>query len=637
MSKKFFSVFFCILFVSFLFVGCTDLINTKTQADIKINLDLSKIKFARNDSVVQGEQSATVSQEMMIKVSLYDVQNYNPETSSENLILITSSQSKIQEEKATIQLQNIPVGINAIIFAEICSSIDDYSSAIYDGNSEVFTVKQNNNKVKLVLKKVDVEIAPDGDDGSSGDGSDGDESDDGDDDYSGDGSGSSDGDDTTGDDNNNIIVEYFILYQKIGDEEYSKVENAVQLDSEYTKVVLPDVSNSNSLWTYYVKPANDNRFSESGNYKISVDLYANETTVVEVVGARADYFFTIDNSWKTYTFETGFIKGPTDHGISIALGLSAETHIRNLKVEKIADTSTLPTLSFYVTDYAIKNYLNKENIADQIIEVTKTSDEEGYLIKVNTPMSHNDSAGSVVQDVTLELRSYTDKSDTGLNMASFNMTSSDTTTNPLLISLEGSTISSSTYSTRWNTPSAISSIGEAEKVFFPSYEKDEECFIDGVFSGGTQDPTTVTISNFEIKKATDDEISAAGKSYVIKFDNTFHKCELGVSQIFTIPEDPVNFDVLFANSPDWGEDNTFTDGNSFDWTDCIRFFVLENENEILKSNIITHDRGTDSNGDYFSQLEAGTNAEISVSIKLTNECKVVIEEVDNTTTGSGGE
>ena len=61
MSKKI-CLFFSVLFVAiFCFVGCSNFINLKTQTDIKIDLDLSKIiKSTRNDD------SSTITQEFIL-------------------------------------------------------------------------------------------------------------------------------------------------------------------------------------------------------------------------------------------------------------------------------------------------------------------------------------------------------------------------------------------------------------------------------------------------------------------------------------------------------------------------------------------------------------------------------------------
>ena len=232
-----------------------------------------------------------------------------------------------------------------------------------------------------------------------------------------------------------------------------------------TKVTVENLDNSDSVWTYFVKPQNNNKFTDEGNYQVSVELKtkSDATTVVGIAAARADYFFTVNDTWQTYTFETGYIKNPENQQFSIGLGLSSSTYIRNLKIEQIEDNKTLPTLSFNVTDYAIKKYLEKTDGSNQIIDVTKTQDNNGYSITVNTPMSHSEAiTDEPIQDVTLQLRDYT--ASKGMNFASFNMTSTDETENPLKTALEGSTTNSSKYSEK----STVVILSNAKKSWFLS-------------------------------------------------------------------------------------------------------------------------------------------------------------------------
>ena len=165
MSKKI-CLFFSVLFVAiFCFVGCSNFINLKTQTDIKIDLDLSKIiKSTRNDD------SSTITQEFVLKVSLYNANNFNEETQDkQNILLITENQVQINNGIASIRFDNVTVGMNVVIFAdlyELFYSDDELTETlnlIYSGGSSVFTVKQDFNKVNVVLKKVqnDEEIGDD--------------------------------------------------------------------------------------------------------------------------------------------------------------------------------------------------------------------------------------------------------------------------------------------------------------------------------------------------------------------------------------------------------------------------------------------------------------------------------------------
>ena len=69
MSKKVFNIL-CFALV-LCFIGCTELINPKTETDINLNIDLSKIiKSTRNTGETQS--SASIDENQTIKVAIYD-------------------------------------------------------------------------------------------------------------------------------------------------------------------------------------------------------------------------------------------------------------------------------------------------------------------------------------------------------------------------------------------------------------------------------------------------------------------------------------------------------------------------------------------------------------------------------------
>ena len=116
MSKKVFNVFSILCFALVLcFIGCTELINPKTVTDINLNIDLSKIiKSTRNTEEIQS--SVSIGENPTIKVAIYDAKKYNATTNStDNLDLITEAQAKIVNNEAKVKLNNIPVGIDAIV------------------------------------------------------------------------------------------------------------------------------------------------------------------------------------------------------------------------------------------------------------------------------------------------------------------------------------------------------------------------------------------------------------------------------------------------------------------------------------------------------------------------------------------
>lgn len=162
MSKKVFNVFSILCFALVLcFIGCTELINPKTETDINLNIDLSKIiKSTRNTEEIQS--SVSIGENPTIKVAIYDAKKYNATTNStDNLDLITEAQAKIANNEAKVKLNNIPVGIDAIVFAELSFSNGNSTEVMYAGNSEVFRVKPTDNKISLVLIKVEVDIEVD--------------------------------------------------------------------------------------------------------------------------------------------------------------------------------------------------------------------------------------------------------------------------------------------------------------------------------------------------------------------------------------------------------------------------------------------------------------------------------------------
>ena len=165
MSKKI-CLFFTVLFLTiFCFIGCSDLINIKTHTDIKFDLDLSKIiKSTRNNEELLEDDSTKLTQEFELKVSLYNANNFNVETQDvQNLLLITENRVKINNGIANVKFENISIGLNVIIFADLYEvsnsgvELKEDLKLIYSGGSSVFTIKQDFNKVNVVLKKVQME------------------------------------------------------------------------------------------------------------------------------------------------------------------------------------------------------------------------------------------------------------------------------------------------------------------------------------------------------------------------------------------------------------------------------------------------------------------------------------------------
>ena len=114
MSKKVFNVFSILCFALVLcFIGCTELINPKTETDINLNIDLSKIiKSTRNTGETQS--SASLDENPTIKVAIYDAKKYNATTNStDNLDLITEAQAKIVNNEAKVKLNILELRLDS--------------------------------------------------------------------------------------------------------------------------------------------------------------------------------------------------------------------------------------------------------------------------------------------------------------------------------------------------------------------------------------------------------------------------------------------------------------------------------------------------------------------------------------------
>ncbi len=600
MSKKVFNVFSILCFALVLcFMGCTELINPKTETDINLNIDLSKIiKSTRNTGETQS--SASIGENPTIKVAIYDAKKYNATTNStDTLDLITEAQAKIVDKEAKVKLNNITVGIDAIVFAELSFTDENPTEVMYAGNSEVFKVKASDNKIRLVLKKVGV-------------------------------------DDEVKPDDSNTPYENYTLYKKTenGEEEISNDNEATISTSSTmeTKVTVTSPQMSDSVWTYFVKPNNNTRFTESANYKVSVELKADKTTVVGIAAARADYFFTVNSDWTPCEFETGYVKGSTDHDFTIGLGLSSEIEIRNLKIEKLETTDTTePSLVFDISRHAIETYLEKTDKATKIIDVSKLEGNAGYNITINTPMCHStDTVDSYIQDVKLHLRSYA-TNNTGANNVSFNITNNGS--NDFETSVMADTANEK--STAWNNNATIISEnnGGNFSVDFPNYKANDELIVDLITSSTLiNNSTSFTLSDFKVGNAEYSPFS--DKIFAIQVDDNWTKIEVGAAFSKEIgAHNSINFDVLMFNKDAWFDEN-----NSLDETTALKEatrFVLDGDDiaSDLAEKFIYSTLSNES-GNPIYNLKNDFDEDKTVQIKLNENYEVVIEEI---TSNSGGE
>ncbi|MBO5100791.1 MAG: hypothetical protein J6B63_05755, partial [Treponema sp.] len=427
----------------------------------------------------------------------------------------------------------------------------------------------------------------------------------------------------------------FTLFQKNSDgTELSNVTGAIisSLSEGITKVIVTNPQSSDSVWTYFVKPNNNTRFTESANYKVSVELKADKTTVVGIAAARADYFFTVNSDWTPCEFETGYVKGSTDHDFTIGLGLSSEIEIRNLKIEKLETTDTIePSLVFDISKDAINSYLeNNNNRPGKIIEVSKETKFEnnlGYTITINAPLSYKEATGATVQDVKLHLRSY--GKETGANRVSFRV--DNLGDNTFYTSVMADTANEK--STAWNNgtnPIDPGKFGSYE-IDFPNYVANDELIVDVITSSNEAiaGPIQLHISAFAVTKDFSyDDPPFANKFFAIQIDETWEKIENGApfpKEVTIKATDCINFDV--------GLFNGFSDeqGTPSDFVDVTRFLYTGNTNITDK---ITYKEEYDDSGNPKFKITNNSNEEKTVKISLNENYEVVIEE--STSTSGGG-
>lgn len=585
MSKKFSFIFSLLVFaILFSFIGCTDLLAPKAQTDINLNIDLSKIiKSSRNDGSSQGASS--LGDNPTIKVAIYDAKDYDKATNStENLTLITQAQASVGGDGiARVKLSDIPVGIDAIVFAELSFTDENSTEVMYAGNSKVFKVKASDNKISLVLMKVgNSEIYPD---------------------------------------DTNTPYENYTLYKKTENGEEEEVSNNTEasISTSSTKetnvTINPD--SSDSVWTYFVKPINNTRFTEDGNYKVSVELKtkSDATTVVGIAAAKADYFFTVNDTWTPCEFETGYVKGSTDHDFTIGLGLSSEIQIKNLKIEKLSEIDTTePSLVFDISRHAIETYLGKDDRPEKIIDVSTNG---SYNITINTPMCHSGTDDSYIQDVKLHLRSYATEN-TGANRVSFKV--DNLGANTFYTSVMADTANEK--STAWNNGTNKIDSGRFDfyEIDFPNYVANDELIVDLITSSTStsqDNSTSFTVSEFKVEKAGDSPFN--GKIFAIQVGETWTQ-EKSVE--VTIPvNDYKEFDVGMFNGWNSNMPSSFDDVTRFFYTGDTKIkddliYSVNNDNPNEPKFIITNDSGEDK----------------IVKITLNEKYEVVIEDVSSIVT-----
>ena len=158
MKSKSVLVLSILLFLGIIFsvTGCQDfLIQRATNTTIKINLDLSKlVKTSRIQSIQEIP-------EYLLKIAVYDSELYQPNSDVEKLPLITQSEKKV-DINGLVQISlEVPIDSKVIFIAKLYELIDENTESklpFYAGKSDVITVKPKDNKVHLVLSKINADI-----------------------------------------------------------------------------------------------------------------------------------------------------------------------------------------------------------------------------------------------------------------------------------------------------------------------------------------------------------------------------------------------------------------------------------------------------------------------------------------------
>lgn len=408
-----------------------------------------------------------------------------------------------------------------------------------------------------------------------------------------------------------------------------QITEAIQTTDESIKITAGrDIEpNPSDVWTYFISAKPDEKSIgytfEEGNNTVTLQLKSDSETVVGVAAARADMFFTVGTEWKTYTFETGYLAETMTKDITIGAALSdTPIYLRNIKVEHIENSTkenSLPTLSFYIKNGGIASYLGDATKPENIIEVTKTSSNDGYQVTLNTDIEY----------VDLTIRDY---ATSGLNKTSFNISLANTS-DTLQTAMIGASVDANGYKNNPKVVAWTTAIPESGNlaVYFPAYANNEDetfvpCAIEGILSGGNVS-STMTIKNIKTEKI--DSLEETGKVFAIKTQDTWQTSMTSpFSQTMNIPANTTYyFDVLIVDR--------FEDSSNINWSDCTRF-LYSTSAETTSDGKFYYSAGKENDNDVF-KITNNTNESCTCKITLTENFTVQIEEVTPTggTTGEG--
>lgn len=142
-----------ILLILFCVQSCQG-INNQKRATINIKLDLSKlIKSSRNE-IASG--AITNSTNFILKIFAYDASTYKENFEIETLPLLTESESKVDINGIVKVSLDVQIDLNVIFLATV--HYGESEKPLYTGVSEVFTVKEKDNKVHINLTKMDTGV-----------------------------------------------------------------------------------------------------------------------------------------------------------------------------------------------------------------------------------------------------------------------------------------------------------------------------------------------------------------------------------------------------------------------------------------------------------------------------------------------
>ncbi len=163
MKSKIFAVLSALLFLGSLFciTSCNDLLTSQssTKTNVKINLDVSKL--------IKNTRSAAVQQtkEYILKVFVYNAENYQPDSKIENLPLVAEAKSKVNANGIVSVSLQVPIDYSVFFVANLYELLDENTEStipLYTGKSEIIKIKPEDNKVDLILSKsqadVDIDI-----------------------------------------------------------------------------------------------------------------------------------------------------------------------------------------------------------------------------------------------------------------------------------------------------------------------------------------------------------------------------------------------------------------------------------------------------------------------------------------------